>query len=95
MGVIVIPQRTKQRAQETMSLKDLCNIIAATVHDMGSTGAPSGVLYSGLLSKCGHSDYQRAVGICISAGLITQDGSHVLRGTEKLSEIMAKLTAKV
>jgi len=76
-----------------MSIKDLCNIIAATVHDMGSTGAPSGVLYSGLLGRCGHSDYMKAVGICIQAGLITQDGSHVLRETPKLAAIMAKLTA--
>jgi hypothetical protein len=76
-----------------MSLKDLCNIIAATVHDMGTTGAPSGVLYSGLLGRCGHSDYQRAVQICVQAGLITLDGSHVLRGTPKLAAIMAKLTA--
>lgn len=76
-----------------MSIRDICNIIAATVHDMGSTGAPSGILYSGLLGRCGHSDYVKAVGICIRAGLITQDGSHVLRATPKLTAIMVKLTA--
>ena len=75
-----------------MSIKDICNIIAATVYDMGSTGAPSGVLYSGLIGRCGHRDYMVAVGICIQAGLITQDG-HVLRATPKLAAIMAKLTA--
>lgn len=74
-----------------MDTRTLCNVIAATVHDMGTTGAPSGVLYSGLMGRAGLSDYQNAVGICVRAGLVTLEGN-VLRGTDKLAAIMAKLT---
>ena len=58
-------------------------------------GVPSGVAYAALMGVCTLEQYQGIVATLIRAGVVTQDGAHILRPTQLLidSAKRAKVTA--
>ena len=63
--------------------------LIATIIEMGSEGAPSGICYMAMqMHGVGIEDYQSYVDGLVSAGLITNK-SHVLRATPKAIALMS------
>lgn len=76
-----------------MDLKTLGNVIASTVAETDEgMGVPSGILYAGLMGECTLNEYNAAITILKKIGLI-KERYNCLHPTEKLKEIMKKLSA--
>jgi len=51
------------------------NAVYETIKDMGKDGAPSGILYAGLMAKgCSLNQYNSLIGLLIKAGKVRQAG---------------------
>lgn len=58
-------------------LARLVEIISETIREQGSNGAPSGVIYAGLMGHCGYSEYNAIIAALKKAKMV-EERHHVL-----------------
>lgn len=69
-------------------LERLVSIIGETIREQGADGAPSGVIYAGLMGHCGYTEYNAIIAALKKAGHI-KERNHVLYWVGKTSEPQA------